>query len=227
MSAPAPSAPSSVPELLPMLARGQHRSPRRGACFMELASYLAGERWSDAPACTDPHLAALARLVNDLTSDAARPALAPWVPAVIGVRGLPPTFAGDLALLVASHALRDIAASHQHAVAAGVLRLLEDETATSYPARERVRAVLADTPQAVAWAERFLADMGTSRHSPAGGVIEVAVQALSRACVQDADARLRALLVDAVGLAREQAGMVQPAPRLRQRSWSGRVRASV
>src|SRR5690606_20940790 len=54
---------TTSPDLLPMLARGRHRSPRRGACFMELASYLAGERWSDAPACTDPSLAGLARMV--------------------------------------------------------------------------------------------------------------------------------------------------------------------
>ncbi len=35
---------------------------------MELASYLAGERWSDHPACTHPLLAAVARDVNDYTS---------------------------------------------------------------------------------------------------------------------------------------------------------------
>ena len=50
--------------------RGSHRSPRRGACFMEFASYLAGERWSDHPACTDPVLASLARGVNDNLTDA-------------------------------------------------------------------------------------------------------------------------------------------------------------
>ena len=55
-----------LPELVPVLSRGKHRSPRHGACFMELASYLAGERWSDHPACTHPLLAALARDVNDL-----------------------------------------------------------------------------------------------------------------------------------------------------------------
>lgn len=70
----------TVPDLLPLLARGRHRSPRRGACFMELASYLAGERWSDHPACTHPLLARLARDVNDLTSDDARPRLAPSSP---------------------------------------------------------------------------------------------------------------------------------------------------
>ncbi|WP_344829386.1 hypothetical protein [Nonomuraea dietziae] len=42
---------------MPILSRGRHRNPRKGACFMELASYLAGERWSDHPACTHPLLA--------------------------------------------------------------------------------------------------------------------------------------------------------------------------
>jgi hypothetical protein len=38
------------PALLPVLSRGKHRNPRKGACFMEFASLLAGERWSDHPA---------------------------------------------------------------------------------------------------------------------------------------------------------------------------------
>jgi hypothetical protein len=58
------------PDLVPVLSRGRHRSPLQGACFMELASYPAGERWSAYPACTHPLLAALARDVNDYTTDA-------------------------------------------------------------------------------------------------------------------------------------------------------------
>ena len=42
---------------VPVLSRGKHRNPRKGACFMEFASYLAGEPWSDHPACTHPLLA--------------------------------------------------------------------------------------------------------------------------------------------------------------------------
>ena len=61
MSKPQPD----LPDMLPVLSRGKHRNPRKGACFMELASYLAGERWSDHPACTHPLLAAIARLVNE------------------------------------------------------------------------------------------------------------------------------------------------------------------
>ena len=54
---------------------------------MELASYLAAERWSAYPACTHPLLAALAREVNDHTSDAGLPRLAVLAPSVIGLTG--------------------------------------------------------------------------------------------------------------------------------------------
>lgn len=70
---------------MPILSRGRHRNPRKGACFMELASYLAGERWSDHPACTHPLLAGLARLVNDHTTDEGRSRLVPLVPSIIGL----------------------------------------------------------------------------------------------------------------------------------------------
>jgi hypothetical protein len=39
-------------DFLPLLSRGKHRRPGKGACFMEFASHLAGERWSEHPACT-------------------------------------------------------------------------------------------------------------------------------------------------------------------------------
>jgi hypothetical protein len=35
--------------MLPILSRGRHRNPRKGACFMEMASVLAGEKWTDHP----------------------------------------------------------------------------------------------------------------------------------------------------------------------------------
>src|SRR3954462_848549 len=73
------------PDFVPMLSRGKHRHPRRGACFMEFASYLAGERWSDHPSCTHPLLARLARLVNDYTGDSRRQRLVELVPDVIGL----------------------------------------------------------------------------------------------------------------------------------------------
>ena len=74
-----------LPDAVPVLSRGKHRNPRKGGCFMEFASYLAGEPWSDHPKCTHPLLAALARDVNDHVSDEARARLVPLIPSVIGL----------------------------------------------------------------------------------------------------------------------------------------------
>jgi hypothetical protein len=43
---------TQLPELVWVLSLGKHRSAGPGAYFMELASLLAGEQWSDHPACT-------------------------------------------------------------------------------------------------------------------------------------------------------------------------------
>src|ERR1700712_339184 len=80
------SAPSTE-GFLPVLSAGRHRNAKRGACFMEYASYLAGERWSDRPACTHPTLASLARLVNDLSDDSERSKLGILIPSVVGLNG--------------------------------------------------------------------------------------------------------------------------------------------
>lgn len=71
-----------VPDGLPQLRTGAHACPEDGACLMEYVSLLAGTRFTDHPACTDPTLAALARLVNDSCTDAGRPALAHLAPAL-------------------------------------------------------------------------------------------------------------------------------------------------
>ena len=74
----------AVPDVMPVLSSGKHRSPRAGGCFMEIAGFLAGERWSDHPKCTDPSLAELARCVNDVMPDERRSELAVLIPSVIG-----------------------------------------------------------------------------------------------------------------------------------------------
>ena len=108
------------PEVMPILSPGRHRSPRRGACFMELASYLAGERWSDHPACTHGTLAHLARMVNDRTSEAGRARLTPLIPTVIGLTSDDPLLDVVLALRAASAALPIAAEERQRSQAVGV-----------------------------------------------------------------------------------------------------------
>lgn len=80
---------AAVPDLMPVLGRGKHKNPARGACFMEYTSLLAGEPFSDAPACVDRELAAVLRQANDRLSDADRSRLVPLLGRAIGL-GIPP-----------------------------------------------------------------------------------------------------------------------------------------
>lgn len=75
---------TATPDYLPMLGKGAHPDPHDGACFMEFASFLAGEVWSDRPACANFVLSELSRYVNDAVNPADRQLLLPLVPRVIG-----------------------------------------------------------------------------------------------------------------------------------------------
>ncbi|HEY8913263.1 MAG TPA: hypothetical protein VIM54_08100, partial [Lacisediminihabitans sp.] len=89
---------------------------------MEYASWLAGEKWSDHPACTPPSLASLARMVNDCSSDAARGELVTLIPSVIGLNGTDPHIGLLVAARAASVALPIASEGRQRALAAGILR---------------------------------------------------------------------------------------------------------
>ncbi|HEX6567800.1 MAG TPA: hypothetical protein VF015_01480 [Acidimicrobiales bacterium] len=205
---------AAVPDLVPQLSRGKHRSPRKGACFMELASYLAGERWSDHPACTHPLLATLARLVNDHTSDAGRRELAPLVPSVIGLTGDDPRIDGRIALRAATAALPVAAAERQRVLAVSILAaerslaILDGQPPDRLS--EQSRQVLAQVPLAAEWAYRFTRDIGTSargfRRHAAPNTVRYAVVGIAQACVRDPDRRLRDLLADAIDDCRELLG---------------------
>ncbi len=69
------------------LSRGSHRSPRDGACVVELASLLAGEPFSDHPASVCPMIAAFLRVYNDLIDDVRRQDLYRYAAAAVGTRG--------------------------------------------------------------------------------------------------------------------------------------------
>ena len=198
-------------DILPLLGRGKHRNPRKGACFMELASYLAGLRWSDSPECTHPLLAHVARLVNDLTDDAARPRLALLIPSVIGLQSDDPAWGHELALMSASHALPVAAESSQRSLAVGILVIEE------FYAREqgrpldvltpRSREALAQVPLAEGRAREFLSSAHTKRRSsPDAAVIECAVRSIAGACVADPAAMLYAVLAEAIELCRDLGG---------------------
>lgn len=75
---------STTPEYMPVLSRGAHSGPSKGACIMEYVSFIAGEEWSDTPACTHPVLTRVAQNVNDILSDADRHLLLPLLPRLMG-----------------------------------------------------------------------------------------------------------------------------------------------
>ena len=54
------------------LSPGRHGRPEDGVCVMELASMLAGERFSDRPRSVCPVIAAFLRSYNDQVDDRRR-----------------------------------------------------------------------------------------------------------------------------------------------------------
>ena len=145
--------PTSAPEGLPVLSRGKHRTPRKGACFMEMASVLAGERWSDHPSCTHPLLGYLARLVNDETSDRHRGDLATLIPSVVGVRGGSIAWTIAVSSAVAGRAVTQVPEPTQRVLAAGLFRA--EQLADDHVVQRDIRAALQSVPGAVAWVHQF------------------------------------------------------------------------
>jgi hypothetical protein len=68
------------------LERGKHVSPEHGVCVMELASMLAGERFSDNPRSVSRVIAAFLRSYNDLVDDERRQDLYRYAAESIGTR---------------------------------------------------------------------------------------------------------------------------------------------
>ena len=68
------------------LSRGGHAAPDEGVCVVELASMLAGEPFSDRPACVCELIAAFLRCYNDACDDSRRQDLMPVAAAVVGTR---------------------------------------------------------------------------------------------------------------------------------------------
>lgn len=194
------------PEHVPVLSRGKHRSPRKGACFMEFASYLAGERWSDHPGCTHPLLAALARGVNDHTSDEGRQKLAPLIPSVIGLTSDDLRVDARIALLCAQAALPVVSVEQQRVMAVGVLSCERTLAQLGHAGPSRIDDAGRTAPQAMQWARRFTAELTPSVNRfgriAAPSIVSNAVRGIATACVPDPDGMLRRLLVDAIDACR-------------------------
>jgi hypothetical protein len=202
MSGRAPSA----PDLLPILSRGKHRSSRKGACFMEMASVLAGERWSDHPRCTHPLLGELARLVNDCTSDAGRQELAVLIPSVVGLTSDDVRSDARIALRAAATALPVASADRQKALAVAVitadsvLAVLDGRPAGDLLPQSR--AALDAAPEARRWGYGFVRQTGITpkgfRRHAAPHTVRIAVLDIAESGVPDSDGLLRTLLAGAI-----------------------------
>ena len=208
-----------VPDGMPVLSRGKHRTPRRGACFMELASFLAGEKWSDHPACTHPLLAEVARTANDRTSDAGRAALAPLIPSVIGLTTDDPRADGRIALHCALTALPVAPFQRQRALAVGVHACRRQLVALGDADGLRgVERVLAEVPEAAAWATAFLGRSGlerdsSARHfrrSSAPSIVSVAARGVAEAATPAQDDLLRSMLEGAIAQCRALVSAPEP-----------------
>jgi hypothetical protein len=174
---------------------------------MEFASLLAGQRWSDHPTCTHPLLAAVARQVNDYTSDPGRPRLAALIPSVIGLIGDDLHIDARIALRSATMALPVVAAERQRVMAVSVLAC--DRVLANLDGRpvgsleEQSRSALEQVPHAASWASHFTHGIRASakrfRRQVAPRIVADAVQGIAQACVPDQDEMLRELLVQAIG----------------------------
>ena len=189
----------TAPQLvMPILSAGRHRTPKQGACFMEFASHLAGEKWSDHPACTHPVLAALARDVNDLTSDSARAGLIAHIHRVVGLTSDDPLFAPTIAMHAASAALPIASLERQRALAVGMLNIV-DATGSIELHLVTVTA-FESAPDTERWARSHLTSAMSREFSTrlATAMVHTAAVGIALACVPDADDRLEALLASTI-----------------------------
>jgi hypothetical protein len=195
-------ASADVPDLVPVLSRGKHRSPRRGACFMEMASYLAGERWSDHPRCTHPLVGVVARLVNDHTTDRNRQRLSELIPAVIGLTTTDPRADARIALCCATTALPIASSKRQKVMAVSVFSAERTLAALDGRPPGELRptsiAALESAPLAATWARSFVTHLEVSVDEfcrlGAPHIARIAVPGIAEACVPDPDERLYDLL---------------------------------
>lgn len=170
---------------------------------MEMASFLAGERWSDHPACVHPLLAAVARMVNDALADSERNRLTLMIPDVIGLNSTDVRVDARLSLCCARAALPIACEPRQRALAVGVLaseRVLairEGRPGDALTASSQ--ELLGRVPSAAQWAQKFAGRSRISardfRHVSAPRIAGLAVLGIAEAAVPDADNRLVDLLV--------------------------------
>ena len=66
------------------LTKGLHKNFESGACLLEAASYLAGEKWTDHPTCVSKVLGTFGRSLNDILPDGLRKKLVQLIAQIVG-----------------------------------------------------------------------------------------------------------------------------------------------
>lgn len=114
------------------LAKGAHPD-HNDMCVTEAVAFVAGEPWSDSPACASPVISAFLRAWNDSLDDARRDALLrPFIPRLIGTAGSADTesrratMAADWLVRVHTPAWLRLAGLTVHADALAVLPEITD-----------------------------------------------------------------------------------------------------
>jgi len=227
-----PKPSSQIPEFLPVLSVGRHRSPKRGACFMEYASHLAGERWSDHPACTHPAVASLARAVNDCTTDAGRSRLVPMIPSVIGLHDSDEKVRLIVGIRASAAALPVASESRQRAIAVGLahceMLLGDDDGPLAVSLRSAIDGAFKQAPAAQRWASAFLDSVGTARTKldswTVDKLVALAVIGIAEACISDSDDRLYRMLAAVIDdCTSSQVAELRVAPPVARKETPGRT----
>jgi len=205
------------------LKKGAHSKFEDGACIMEAVAYVAGEPWSDHPACASPVISAFLRSYNDSVSDEVRQTLKPFIPRLVGTASTPEVesrraiMATDWLIRVHTPAWLRLAGLTAHADAlAGfpeitalaqipsIMAPLDAARKDSAAARAAARDA-AWAARAAAWAARAAArDAAWAARDAAWAARDAAWAA--RAAARDAAWAARAAAGDAAGAARAAAG---------------------
>jgi hypothetical protein len=190
-----------------VLCRGNHTHPRTGACLVEFAGALPGGRWTDHPAGVQPVLAALARAINDVTTDEARMALLPWAPWLVGTAG---TLNHDIAIRAGTAGSRD----YDIAVRAGAAGPRDHDIAVRAGA-VALRHAGPSAAQRLAGAMAYVSNLPEpagklSRWRQTRAAVQIIRMSVAIVAADDrrADETLRTMLTEAVNMVRERDGLV-------------------
>ena len=185
------------------LNEGQHRNFDEGHCAMEVVSWLAGEGFTDAPACASPVLRVFTISLNDQWNAEQRQRLVPLLPRMVGtaddgldetrsyltldglIRTYTPAWLDLAGLTVEAQQLRDLSpiVDMVAAPAAGpVVRAARNRAAAAGAAAEAAAG-------AAAWAAAGAAAgdaAGEAAWAAAGDAARAAAEAAAGAAARDA-----------------------------------------